>query len=271
MLNIELSRISYPETVHWLAPVIPGGVLVTGVLLTRNPIEAAFYGQSQIAPGAKVAIALFAVYVSGFVLSNIVRIIEYLLGYALGYWAGSKQSSLPQMEPSTNKDWRRAARKLIGDDLAPSTDEVYNSVIHETAKKVAEAISDNQARQEALWNIELHHLNIRISDGEWYRWYQILKQYFDKPNPDLAVGLSTLLTLQTTGWVGIILLLITPLQHWFIWAICIISIILGFAGEIAQWAFGTVGDQWGHKLTADILQEVKSREAGTSSASSAGS
>jgi hypothetical protein len=261
MLNIDISKLSYPDAVQWLVPVIPGGVLVTGLLLTQNEIEAAFFAETQISSGMKVAIALFAAYVVGFVLSSLVRIIEYFIGYSLGWWIGTKRDLQPTMEPYGDQAWRRAARKLIGEDLAPSTDERYDPRIHAMQKEAAEKIADCDERQRALWAVELRQLEMRLADGEWYRWYQVLKNYFYRPNPELSIGMSSLLALQTTGWTGLILLLVTPLKHWFLWVTCILSIIFGIAGEMATWGFGSDPDRWGHKLTAEILQEVKKRES----------
>jgi hypothetical protein len=168
MFNVDVSRFSYPETIQWIVPVLPGGVLVTGILLTENHIASAFYSKPEITSGAKIAIVLFAVYVSGFILSSIVSIVEYTLGYWLGLWLGKKRSPTFMQsfaEPHKNKAWRRAARKLIGDDLAPQIEDSYDPILHDMEQRHAETIQDPTEQMKANLEIGLRHLRIQLADG----------------------------------------------------------------------------------------------------------
>jgi hypothetical protein len=185
------------------------------------------------------------------------------VGYQVGTFLGPRIFKDPP-SPWRNLWWRRAARKLLGPDLAPSTDELYFSELHTAQSKQAGEIQDPDARAKQQKFVTDYFLPLSIVDSEWYWWYQVLGAYFTKAEWWAPPAQYFLSMLHTASWAVIILMISNHRHHWFAWLLCLLGL---FFGNVGNWfAGGPYGpDPYGTAQTAKILRVIQPRPQHTSS------
>lgn len=88
-IKFDFSNLSYPVLLQITIPLLPGGVVVCG-LLYLDTLGARQLALSPLLPTtAKVLLALFATFVIGFCLHFGGNALTRLAGYSLGQWIGS--------------------------------------------------------------------------------------------------------------------------------------------------------------------------------------
>lgn len=116
-LKIDLGRLPQRLVFQIIGLFIPGFVLVVGGLLARRDLAAEFFSAQTIGYYSKIALILIAAWVVGWTLFLIVLGgPNYLLGQL---WIRTQP---PINAPSKETEWRKVAKKFIGDDLAPTND-----------------------------------------------------------------------------------------------------------------------------------------------------
>lgn len=202
-ISIGLSRVPHRLVLQVIAAFIPGFLLVVGGLAARRDLAAEFFSSQTIGYYSKIALILITACIAGWILYLIVLGgPNYLLGQL---WIRTRP---PVNEHSTNSEWRKVARKFIGEDLAPT------------------------------------------DDSKWADWYLALQNYFLRSEGGITYELLT--ALQTSGWAGLILLIVGRLNHAFLWFIFLLAIIVG-----ASWPWWTTPVPAGPHLIALILRELK--------------
>ncbi|OFW37688.1 MAG: hypothetical protein A3J28_18990 [Acidobacteria bacterium RIFCSPLOWO2_12_FULL_60_22] len=222
--NIDIGRISFPTTIEVLAPFLPGGVLVTGILFGRPDLLSKLTGLTALGYFTKLGLAVFVAFSSGFVLFFLSFLLSVLIAMPLLFWS--------QRGISTNNyifsdvAWRKAAAEFLG-KLSPSTQETEQS------------------------------------KTEWLSWHNALEEYLDKEErkEEWVTMLYTGL-LHSVGWaVGIILILSPDFRHPLIYLLASVTIVAGLVCQTTG-AFLTYspGRFTRPQFTALLLAKVRARE-----------
>jgi hypothetical protein len=206
----------------------------------------------------RLGMGFLLAYLAGLFLQLIVGYWSYFAGYMFGYF-GWPKLKITTLEPWKNIWWRRIARKLLTDELAPSTNKVYYPDVHERALKLAEDyITEPVALGVRKQEIANEYLQLQISDSDWYWLYQVLKDYYVEPeilNPPAAYYFGML---HSSGWATLLLIVIDhQYRFWFILA----SISTIVSGSLATGLRGYGSDPHGISLAAHILKTLNAADA----------
>lgn len=263
LINVDFSRVTYPGALEITAPIIPGGILALGTLILNPQLASGILSNPFLGYRSRLIAAIFVSYVAGLLLYLLVGYTSYFVGYQFGLYLSPRIFPDPP-SPWRNLFWRRAARKLLGPDLAPTTDELYFKDLHTEQLKQASQIQDpvERARQEKF--VTDFFLQRSIADSDWYWWYQVLAAYFTKAEWWAPPAQYFLSMLHTASWAVIFLMVLNHRHHWFAWLLCILGL---FFGNVGSWfAGGPYGsDPYGTAQTARILRVIRSEPQGTSS------
>jgi hypothetical protein len=256
-IKLDLSRLSYPALIESLAPILPGGVLVFGYLLSTNGGAASrLFATASVGYYSKLTVVAFAVYAVGFVIHLLTVSLSMI---SIPLLANFMQRRL-FLDPSKDKQWRRLAKRFLGNDVAPQVEEPYDQEAFLRALEEARVINDPTRKWQEISRIIQLHSPLRMADYEWHGWYQILSGFFAKTDPGMGVFFEYWNTLQAMGWAGIMLLAATTSNRWSVGVVSVLAVVCGLLG-VALCQIGS--DPAGTKVAADLLRELKRESAGT--------
>lgn len=144
-MKLDFSRVTYSSLLEVIAPIVPGGILGVGTLILNPQLAARILSNPYLGYRSRLASAFFISYVAGLLLNLLVGYNSYVVGYLFGYLFG-KKLLMDSPTPWRNLFWRRIARKFLGPELAPGTDELYFEDLHKKEAAKAELISDPQTK-----------------------------------------------------------------------------------------------------------------------------
>ncbi len=255
-IKLDFSRVTYSGVLEIIAPIVPGGILAVGTLVLNPPLAARLLSNPYLGYRSRLAAAFFISYVAGLLLNLLVNYTSYLVGYMVGYLF-TPRILPPPPNPSRNLHWRKLARRFLGPDLAPTTDDLYFKDLHDQKSKEADAIQDSEARAVQKKFVEDFFLPKSAADGEWYWWFQVLGKYFTTPQSWAAPWQYFLSMVHTGSWAVILLMMLNHRHHWFAWVLCLVGV---FFGNGSSWfAGGTYSDPYGVDQTAMLLRAMKPR------------
>jgi hypothetical protein len=230
---VDLKSLSFDRTYELLAPLLPGGVLVFGVVLGRPDLLAQAEAALGLGHYAGWVLLLIGAYISGFVLyhvSGFPLVIPAATAVALMTLARSKADPRQNLAASKRLSWRRPAIKLFGADLFP------------------EASQDGGSGQP--------------TDEQWHDWYNALQDYMWREYEIPRDARATIDILNGMGWAIIAVRIATPVfHHWLFLAAAILSIALYplvFVGIHMNYSSTTLPTYWG--FTARLLRELREKE-----------
>jgi hypothetical protein len=106
---IDLSKLSYTTALDVLAPMLPGGTIALGWLYGHQSLWANLQDEKTL----KVMVAVFAVYVVGFVMIYLTSF--EMSAVALAVLIRKTQTD----EPWRNPEWRKLASAFLGNSALP--------------------------------------------------------------------------------------------------------------------------------------------------------
>lgn len=261
-LKLDFSRVTYSSVLEILAPVVPGTILALGTLTLNPQLAGRLLASPLLGYESRIVAAILISYIAGLLLNLLVNYIGYTAGYAIGQVFGHKLFPNPPT-PWRNTHWRRVAHAFLGNELAPSTDELYFQDLHQAELKKVQLIGDPQqraAQQEFVQNLFLPK---SIADNEWFWWYEVLAKYFSLEEWWAAPWQYLVVMTHTASWAVNLVMVLTHHHHWFAWAVALVGI---FFGTISLWfTGGALSDPFAVSQTAKLLRMVKPRakEAGS--------
>jgi hypothetical protein len=258
-LRLDVSRVSYAEVVRILVPFFPGAILLCGLILANfQPIRQVFV-TNLVGYRSKLFLVIFLTYLAGFVLMNLSELLHTALAWAIGFRARSllKWASFEQL--SRDILWRRAAKKFLGDDLAPQTLEPYTDAARQQAFDQTKTIQDSQERIKR--SIELVGESVRRAqvDSEWTEIYAVLRPLFVRPSSQDLIAIYGASAFGSMGWAGVIALVYAGSTLWLFWLVAILCILVGiFSAYTVQVLSGAFLLDFNSALyTANLLRETR--------------
>lgn len=245
---IDLSKLSYATVLDILAPIFPGGTIALGWLCSHEAVWSNLRDERTL----KIVVAVFAVYVVGFVM-------VYLTTFELGVVALAVLIRKTEIhEPWKNIEWRRLASKFLGTELSPPAEEPPSETPEQSppftnAESLSKTIKDNFAKRMAPHNFQLR----------WQRWYEILRARFPMPqNPQQAFANLYFSKLNSIGWAGLISAYVS-FKHvgWLVWLACVLTIIVSHVSFTLNLKQQQQPDPSGDQLAAEILKAIEARDS----------
>jgi hypothetical protein len=253
-IKLDFSRVAYSNVLEIIAPIVPGGILAVGTLVLNPSLAAGLLSNPYLGYRSRLAAAIFISYAAGLLLNLLVNYTSYFLGYIIGSLWGSKLFPDPPT-PWKNLHWRKMARRFLGPDLAPATDDLYLKELHEQKLREANAIQDAEQRAFQLKFVEEFFLPKSMADSDWYWWYQVLGKYFASPQLWAAPWQYFLSMVHTASWAVILLMVLNHHHHWFAWIVCITGV---FFGNGSSWfSGGARSDPYAVDQTAMLFRALK--------------
>lgn len=253
-IKLDFSSVTYSGVLEIIAPIVPGGILGIGTLYLNPELAARLLSNPYLGYRSRLASAIFISYAAGLLLNLLVGYASYFVGYMLGYLWGSKIFPDPPT-PWRNLHWRRMARRFLGPDLAPTTDDLYLKEFHDQQLKEANAIQDAEQRAAQLKLVKEFFEPKSTAESDWYWWYQVLGKYFAKPQSWAAPGQYFLSMVHTASWAVILLMALNHHNHWFAWVLCLIGV---FFGNGSSWfSGGAWSDRYAVDQTAMLFRALK--------------
>lgn len=244
---IDLSKLSYAMILDIVAPIFPGGTIALGWLYCHEAVWSNLHDEKTL----KIIVAVFAVYVVGFVM-------VYLTAFELGGVALAVLIRKTEIhEPWKNMEWRRLASKFLGTELGPPTEEPPAELPEQplpftNAETLSKTIKENFGKRMAPHNFQLR----------WQRWYEILRVRFPTPqNPQQAFANLYFSTLNAIGWAGLISSYISS-RHvgWLVWLACAVTITVSHISFTLSLKQQQYSDPSGDQLAAEILKAIEARD-----------
>jgi hypothetical protein len=232
-IKLDFSRVTYSNVLEIIAPIVPGGILAVGTLVLNPQLAAKLLSNPYLGYRSRLVAAIFISYAAGLLLNLLVSYTSYFVGYIL-VSSGVFDKFIPNPTPWTNLHWRKLARRFLGPDLAPATDDLYFKELHEQKLQEANALLDAEQRTGQVKFVQEFFLPKREANSEWYWWYQILDKYFPTPQSWTAPWQYFLSTVHTASWAVIFLMVLNHRNHWFAWVLCIVGV---FFGNGSSWFF----------------------------------
>ncbi len=257
-VRIDLEKLEPSRVLAFIAPIFPGSLLLLSVLFRATDLATAFLGSAKVGYTTKVFVLAFAAYFAGLILYVIINACVYIL---LSLFAHKIFNWLkPTFEPWKTVEWRKAAKKLLGDDLTPDIGEPVSETEYNLAIGSANAIPDQDERLKALLKIQETFYPRQREDWSWYYWYQILHTRFTRPNPVNVFGAQLASILHATGWAGVVLMAHSHFLPRYLWFLFSFMVIIGFIGAFAAFWYGVQDyDPYGYSLGASMLREIDKR------------
>jgi len=248
---IDLSKLSYATVLDVVAPIFPGGTIALGWLYSHDGVWSNLHDEKAL----KITIAVFAVYVVGFVMVYLTAF--ELSGVALAVWIRKTEIH----EPWKNSEWRKIAAKFLGRELSPATDEPLAEPLDQplpvvNAQSLSKAIKENFTKRMAPLNFQL----------QWQKWYEVLRARFPMPpNSQQAFANLYFSTLNSIGWAGLVgAYLCSKHVGWLVWIACALTIVVSHASFALNFKQQQYPDPSGDYLAAELLKAIEARgDSGT--------
>ena len=231
---VDLKSFSFDRTYELLAPLLPGAVVASSVVLGHPDLLARTEAALGIGHSGGWALLLVGAYVSGFVLYNVgllpTAIVAGILSAPVMI---RRKASDPRANLAASKrlSWRKLAIKFLGAELFP----------------------------EPSPNAE----NAKLVDEQWHDWYNALQDYLfsgEYEFPRLARATAT--TLGAIGWAMIAVRITTSLfHHWLFRLLAILAVgvsAIFMAVEMSYYWSKEQPTYWG--FTARLLRELREKE-----------
>lgn len=254
--RIDLGRVSYARSLEAVAPLLPGGVLVIGILSTWPEVFSRLFGTP---PGYYVAIAstVLVAYAIGFVLMYLASALAYgVLGALSQFMAFEKGHRIL----AKNLQWRKVAAEFLGERLAPDTQAPFYEESFKLALKMAESESDEYERAKKVKEIWLKQLPLKQADFEWESWYDILQEYFAGVRTIIDESAHVvIIIIHSVGWSTVFLWIISPqLRHPLVIVVSLLAIVLGVILPVSIfYNYSKTDPLLLSQLTARILGELR--------------
>jgi len=246
-----------PTQLATIVPLLPGGVLVFGTLLVlRPPGQLASFPQ-PFGPATSAVVVVFASYIAGLLLIDLVVSCGSVIGWVLGRFFGARllgDKNLP-VEPWNNPIWRSTVREYFGVKLTPPLEPAQSPELFDAELKIVELIADEGEKQKRLWEKRCEQ-NDRVSAGfRWHDLYTALENIFPRPVQRIEAGSSTVIS---TALAAILVLSYSPLPRGFM-ALCILTIVAGFIYQLTIARNHVAGDRNGAYQVGMMLREIQAR------------
>ncbi len=251
-IKLDFSRVTYSSLLEVIAPIIPGGILGVGTLILNPQLAARVLSNPYLGYKSRIAGAFFISYVAGLLLNLLVGYNSYVVGYLCGYFFVKNSPT-----PWRNLFWRRIARRFLGPELAPGTDDLYFEDLHKKAAAEAEQIQDPQAREAQKQFVDGFFGPKQAAEMDWQWWYWALGKYFTKPELWAAPWQYFLSTVHCSSWAVVFLMVLNHRHHWFAWLACLNGIFFG--NGVAWFSGGIYTDPYAIAQTASLLHAVRPR------------
>jgi hypothetical protein len=228
-IPIDLKTFSFERAYELLAPFLPGGVLVFGVLLGRPDVVARIEDALVLGPYSRLAVLIVASYLSGFILFYVSAVPTITLGAILGVLVRAARWLRPSRDPRQNlassnrQAWRRIAVKIFQADLFPEAE----------------------------------------TSEEWHDWYNALQDYLMLEDYSVPRQPYLVVSALNMGWAIIAVRVVTPVFHHWVFlvvslmAIFILAVVAGSFDEVVYWG-KEKPTYW--TLTARLLRELRPKE-----------
>jgi hypothetical protein len=251
-IKLDFSRVTYSNVLEIIAPIVPGGILGVGTLVLNPALAARVLSNPYLGYRSRLAAAIFISYAAGLLLNLLVGYTSYFVGYMLGYLWGSKLFPNPPT-PWRNLHWRKMARRFLGPDMAPTTDDIYFKEMHEQKFGEANAIQDADQKAARLKFVEEFFEPKSMADSDWFWWYEVLGKYFATPQTWPAPWQYFLSMVHTSSWAVIFLMVLNHHNNWLAWVFCLIGV---FFGNGSSWLSGV--DPYAVNQTAMLFRALQS-------------
>jgi hypothetical protein len=247
-IHLNFGPTSFDRFYQVLLPLIPGGLLTLGLLMTHLGLSLWMQSVLGLSGYAYISVLIFVAYTAGFLLFGASSILA-------GIVSGTVQSLVfLHWRPkgwgwllSQSTIWRKVAARFLGEGLTPKIQE--NQAPTTVMEKLLSGMKDfaNKQQEDALWE----------------EWYRILQDYLLRDVPIISNDNAfALVGLQATGWAIVAVCFSSPyVQHWPVYLLASTFIIFGalFPFLIALSYLGTERlSYW--DFTARLLAEVHARE-----------
>lgn len=253
-IKIDFSQVTYSSVLEIIAPIVPGGILAVGTLLLNPALASKLLSNPYLGYRSRLIAAIFISYTAGLLLNLFVNYVTYFIGFQIGYHWGSKLFPNPP-KPWENLLWRKVARRFLGPELAPATDELYFKDLHDQKLNEANAIQDPAKKAAQLKFTEDFFGPKRQAEWDWYWWYQVLGKYFAKPDVWAAPWQYFLAMMHTSSWAVILLMVFNHRYHWLAWALCVTGLFFG--NGVSWFSNETRNDPHAINQTATLFRNLK--------------
>jgi hypothetical protein len=238
-LKFDISHLSLGSVVDLLTPVLPGGLIVVGWVYSHPAFRSGILRDLI----TKASVLLFIAYCLGLALTLLSSFILVALAVR-GTGIPASDEVWKEME------WRKLAHEFLGEKLSPP---LVRSMLQLPFISANAAPEDfEKASKERAERAE----SMKI-DGEWYKWYQILREYFpEPPSASDLEGQKLIVVVYALGWAGLTGMYLSGKPHWLIWTIC--GLIIGACSVYGfKFMYKADNDPGGYKLSAKLLASIK--------------
>jgi hypothetical protein len=252
-IKLDFSRVTYSNLLEIIAPIVPGGILGVGTLVLNPSLAARLLANPNLGYRSRLAAAILVSYCAGLLLNLLVNYTAYFVTYLIAATWGTKflpTSPTPWRMPL----WRALARRFIGPDLAPVTEELYFKDLHDQRLLEATNIQNEELRAHQLKFEEEFFGPKKQAEPEWYWWYQVLEKYFAPLQSSTASWQYYLSMVHTASWAVILLMISNHHNHWFAWFLCIIGLFFGNGS--ALFSSPNQNDPYAVTQTANLFREL---------------
>lgn len=231
-VHVDLGQIKFDRIYQLFLPLIPGGALVGGLLISHPASASALAISLGLGRYSRFAFLVCAVYIVGLVLYGFSLAVagnSSLLLTWIVFKMGFKM--LRNDAPSKNFVWRRVAYTFLAKSFPPPWDLMHLSPL--------------------MWD-----------DAGWFDLYNILQDYVLRGKPIIPNEMYLLFTnLQATGWA---LLYLSLRSVRLFWPVVVVSVVLILSGVSLQFVvnlFYWKYDRLTHwDFTARLIDEIRKRE-----------
>ncbi len=248
-VHVNLDRPAIQHIYQLFLPFVPGGTLVTGLILA-HPRFSPLASATSFGRYSRITVAAFAAYIAGLMLYAL----SVYFGAILSAVASNLWFKIPKWRPfrnniviSQNRVWRTVAARFLDNPLTPAPPALPGTGLLTTSV---------QFPQPAPPSVLQH-------DADWNDWYNVLQDYVLRGNYVLPADTLFVWTIiQATGWAFIFLSLHGEFgRHWSVLAvlapIVLFSALIQFAATYTYYKFDRLTPA---DFTARLLVEIRARE-----------
>jgi hypothetical protein len=241
-LKFDISHLSLGSVVDLLIPLLPGGLIVIGWTYSHP----AFLNSIHDGMVLKVAALVLMAYCVGLGLTLLSSFVLVALAIR-GTRIPASDEVWKEME------WRKLAHEFLGEKLSPPLVRPISQTPMGIANTAPEDFEEAKRKRTELFE------SLK-TDGEWYKWYQILQECFPEPaSANDTAGQKLIIVVYALGWAGLVGMYLSGKPHWLIGAIC--GLIIGACSVYGfRFMYKADTDPGGYKLSAKLLASIKSQK-----------
>jgi hypothetical protein len=248
-VHVSLDRPTIQHIHQLFLPLVPGGTLVLGLILT-HPHSAALAAVQGLRDYQRIALIVFFSYSAGLILyaaSGYFASILSLSVATLYYRILKKTTVRNNLKFSQNRVWRTVAAKFLDTQLAPPPPPGGSSTT------TALPFPPNTAPQPVLQH-----------DFDWNDWYNVLQDYLLRGVQILSNDVLFFWTMvQATGWAFLVLSLDHRRgrhHHWLALLLLPVILISALIQFLSFYGYFKYDRLIAADFTARLLTEIRARE-----------